>query len=326
MNRTTVVYIAYAFIAGIVLLCGYFFFEKTPERATSKRVDVASKVILFRDIKYSGEKKGLVDWEIRAKLMRKYIDTNRVDMEGIEGTYKPRPDTTVTFTAASGEMDTEKEIGNVQRVEVFYKGEYVIKSPSMQFDFKKSLARTDAPVELRGKKFTMAGIGLNADTKEQVITVEKDVSGTIDQGKDVSGATDAGKKDAGGPVDAGKGKYRFKADKFIYLLKDNTYIFEGNVAVKGERMDMFCDRVRVLSNQDAMEKIDATGHVQILSKGTIAKSERAVYYLKEDKVVLTEQPKIVRENVHMEGETIVYDLATDKFSAEKPKMKIEQRP
>ena len=67
MNRTTVVYIAYAFIAGIVLLCGYFFFEKTPERATSKRVDVASKVILFRDIKYSGEKKGLVGGTKRAR-------------------------------------------------------------------------------------------------------------------------------------------------------------------------------------------------------------------------------------------------------------------
>ena len=90
----------------------------------------------------------MVDWEIRAKLMRKYIDTTGVEMEGIQGEYKPKPDTVVTFTGVKGEMDTAKEVGSVQQVEVFYKGEYVIKSPSMDFDFKKSLASTSAPVEL----------------------------------------------------------------------------------------------------------------------------------------------------------------------------------
>ena len=130
----------------------------------------------------------------------------------------------------------------------------------------------------------MVGMGLNADTAEQVITVEKDVSGTIQEEK---------------------GKYKFTADKFVYLLKDGTYIFEGNVVVKGEKMDMFCDKVRVLSDQDAMEKIDAEGRVRIVSKGTIAKSQRAVYYFKEDRVVLTDKPEIVRDNVAMKGETII---------------------
>ncbi len=154
----------------------------------------------------------------------------------------------------------------------------------------------------------MKGIGLSADTKEQVITVEKDVSGE--------------------PIRGGEGGNvrPFTADRFVYLLKDNTYIFEGSVVVKGEKMDMYCDKVQVLSNQDAMEKIDAVGGVRIVSKGTIAKSERAVYYFKEDRVVLTEQPRITRDKVEMEGETIVYNLATDKFSVEKPKMRIEQRP
>ena len=65
--------------------------------------------------------------------------------------YKPKPDTVVTFTGAKGKMDTAKEVGSVQQVEVFYKGEYVIKSPSMEFDFKKSLAYTNAPVSWRGR-------------------------------------------------------------------------------------------------------------------------------------------------------------------------------
>jgi len=296
-----VVYIASAFIIAIVVLSGWFFFNK-PVGVASRRADEGKKVIIFKDIKYSGEKKGVVDWEIRAKLMRKYIDTTVVEMEGIQGQYKPKPDTVVVFTGAAGKMDTAKEVGSVQQVEVFYKGEYVIKSPSMDFDFKKSLAFTSAPVELKGKKFTMVGRGLNADTAEQVITVEKDVNGAIQEEK---------------------GNYKFAADRFVYLLKDGTYIFEGNVVVRGEKMDMFCDKVRVLSVQDAMEKIEAESRVRIVSKGTIAKSQRAVYYFKEDRVVLTNGPEVVRDNVAMKGEIIIYDLTSDQFSVAKPKMRIE---
>ncbi len=303
MNRNKIVYIAVAFIVGIIILAGYFFLQK-PERATSNVKQEGKQVIVFKDIKYSGEKKGIIDWEIRADIMRKYIDKPIVEMEGIKGTYKPKPDTIVTFTGVKGTMDTVKEVGSVQGVEVFYKGEYIIKSPSMEFDFQKSLAYTTAPVDLQGKKFTMKGIGLRADTKDQVITVEKDVSGNIQEEK---------------------GKYTFTANKFVYLLKDNTYIFEGDVVVKGEKMDMYCDRVQVLSNQDEMEKIDAAGSVKILSKGTIAKSQRAVYYFKEDKVILTDHPRIIRDKVDMQGDTIIYDMAGDKFSVEEPKMKLEPR-
>ena len=302
-RRTTTVYITSGFILGMIFLSAYFFARK-PQHAEQRQRESGKKVILFNDVKYSGEKKGVVDWEIRAKLMRKYIDTSVVEMEGIEGDYKPKPGTSVTFKGVSGRMDTEKEVGSVQHVEVYYKGEYVIKSPSMEFDFKKSLAWTAAPVEVEGKKFSMTGVGLSADTLDHIITLEKQVVGTIQEEK---------------------AHYAFTADRFTYLLSDNTYIFEGRVVVKGERMDMFCDKVKVLSTNEDMDRIDATGRVRIVSKGTIAKSERAVYYLKDDRVVLTDHPRIVRENVEMEGRTVVYNLSTDKFSVENPKMRIEQR-
>ncbi|OPY69881.1 MAG: LPS-assembly protein LptD [Syntrophorhabdaceae bacterium PtaU1.Bin034] len=302
-KRTTTVYIASGFILAIVFLSAYFFIKK-PERVTSNRSEEVKKVLVFKDVKYSGEKKGVVDWELRAKLVRKYIDKSMVELEGIDGEYKPKPGTTVLFKGSKGEMDTEKEVGWMNDVEVIYKDEYHIKSSSMNFDFKKSLAFTPAPVDVQGKRFTMVGVGLNADTKEQIITVQKDVSGSV-KGE--------------------KGNFKFSSDKFVYLLNDNMYIFEGRVAVKGERMDLFCDKVYVRSNEDTIEKIDAVGKVRIMSQGTIAKSERAVYYFKEENVVLKEDPKITKENVEMRGETIVYNLATDKFSVEKPKMRIEQR-
>jgi lipopolysaccharide transport protein LptA len=246
----------------------------------------------------------VVNWEVRAKVVRKFIDKPTVEMEGIDGEYRPKPDTVVSFKGLKGEMDTVKETGTIQNVEVYYKGQYVIKSSSMDFDFQKSMAFTTAPVDLQGKNFTMMGVGLNADTKEQVITVERDVSGTIQEEK---------------------GRYKFSADRFTYLLKDSTYVFEGKVVVKGEKMDILCDKIYVSSKDDEPEKADATGKVRILSKGTIAKSERAVYYFRDEKAVLTEEPTITSGETEMSGETVTYDLKEDRFFVEKPKMRIEQQ-
>lgn len=302
-HRRTAVYAASAFIVLIVLVSLYFLAVK-PQRVTSQSQTAGEKVLVFRDVKYTGEKKGTVNWEVRAKLVRKYIDRPDVDMEGIEGESRPKADTVVSFKGSKGRMDTAKEKGSVQDVEVRYKGEYVIKSAFMDFDFGNSLVSTSAPVDLEGKRFTMMGVGLRADTKEQIITVERDVSGTIQQEK---------------------GKYKFSADRFTYILKDSTYILEGRVAVKGEKMDIFCDKVFVSSKNDEPEKADAIGKVTILSKGTIAKSERAVYYFKDEKAVLTEEPTITSGETQMHGETVTYDLKEDRFFVEKPKMRIEQQ-
>ncbi len=303
-KRTLVVYIASAFIIVIVILSGYFFVKK-PERATSSLPEEAKKVMIFRDVKYSGERKGIVDWEVRAKLVRQFIDTGQlVEMEGIEGDYKPRSGTVVSFKGVKGEMDREKETGSVQDVEVRYKGEYVIKSSLMNFDFGRSLAYTQAPVDLKGRRITMMGVGLNADTKEQTITIERDVSGTL-QGE--------------------KQKIRFSADKFTYLMKDGTYILSGKVVVKGEQMNVLCDRITILSKGEDIEKADATGGVRILAKGAIAKSGHAVYYFREDRVVLDQEPRVMRDGSEIRGETVTYSLKTDKFSVDKPKMRIEQR-
>jgi lipopolysaccharide transport protein LptA len=225
-------------------------------------------------------------------------------MEGIEGDYKPKAGTILSFKGLKGVMDREKEFGTVQEVEVYYKGEYVIKSNSMSFDFKKSLAYTEAPVDLTGKKLTMMGVGLNADTREQVITIERDVSGTMQTEKE---------------------RIKFSADKFIYHMKEGTYDLQGKVIMKGDQMNLLCDRVTILSDGETVEKADARGRVRILVKGTIAKSERAVYYLREDKVVLEQEPYVERDGVEMRGESITYNLKTDKFFVEKPKMRIERR-
>lgn len=302
MNRKGILFICSGFVACIVLLCAYFFI-RMPERAAPPPTGEERRVIVFKDVKYSGEKKGVIDWELRAKTARKFIDKPTVEMEDIEGVYKPKPETSVLFKAERGQMNTEAEIGFVENVEVFYRKDYVLKTARLDFDFRKSLVTSDSPVDLQGNKMALMGVGLVADTKEQVISVKSDVRGS---------------------VETGKGKFRFSSDRFTYAIRSNTYIFDGKVIVKGQDMNMLCDKVFVLSKGDDIERIDAEGKVRLLAKGSIAKSERAVYYLKDERVILKESPIIIKDNVEMHGRQIVYNLSSGTFSVDRPQMRIEQ--
>lgn len=302
MNRKGILFFFSGFVICIVLVCAYFFI-RMPERAVPLPPGENKRVVVFQDVKYSGEKKGVVDWELRAKKARKYIDNPTVEMETIEGTYKPNPDSSVSFKGDRGRMNSEAEVGFVENVEVFYRNDYVLKTPRLDFDFKKSLVTSTSTVDVKGKKMSLMGLGLVADTKEQIITVKSDVTGS---------------------VETEKGKYRFSSDRFAYAVKTNTYVFEGHVVVKGRDMNMLCDKVSVLSKGDDIEMIDAEGKVRLLAKGSVAKSERAVYYFKDEKVILKESPSVIKNNVEMHGHQIVYNLSSGTFTVERPKMRIEQ--
>lgn len=303
MHRKSVVYICSGFVVCIIAVCVYFF-ARMPERTPlPPSAGEDKRVIVFKDVKYSGEKKGVIDWELRAKTARKFIDKPTVEMEEIDGIYKPKPDDSVTFKGDRGQMNTEAETGFVENVQVFYKKDYVLKTPRLDFDFKKSLVTSDSPVDLQGKRMSLMGQGLVGDTKEQVISVKSDVSGS---------------------VETGKGKFKFSSDRFTYIIKSNTYIFDGKVVVKGQDMSMFCDKVFIRSKGDDIERIDAEGKVKLLAKGSIAKSERAVYYFKDERVILKESPTVIKDNVEMHGQQIVYSLTSGTFSVDRPKMRIEQ--
>jgi lipopolysaccharide transport protein LptA/LPS export ABC transporter protein LptC len=301
-RRKIIIYIASGFIIASLLLALYFFVRK-PVRISVPVLDEEKKVIVFKDVKYSGEKKGTIDWEIIAKIARKYIDRPVIEMEDLTGKYMPKAGAVVSFKGTKGTMNTEEEKGTVENVDFTYKSGYRLISRYMDFDFKKGLTYTTAPVDIQGTKLNLKGVGLTASTEEGTVKIERDVIGYIE--------TD-------------KGRYRFESDRFTYNMKDNVYILESKVIMKGQDINLLCDRLYLINKDNEMERIDARGKVRLISKGTIAKSEKAVYHFKEDRVVLTERPKIIRNNVEMEGESIVYNLANGKFSINKPKMRMEK--
>ncbi len=82
-----------------------------PEKQAIPVAQDTKKAIVFKDVKYTGEKRGVVDWELTAKIARKYLDKPLIELENLKGLYKPKPDVAIEFTGTKGSMDTDKEIG-----------------------------------------------------------------------------------------------------------------------------------------------------------------------------------------------------------------------
>jgi lipopolysaccharide transport protein LptA/LPS export ABC transporter protein LptC len=301
-SREVVVYVSLGLIASSLLFASYFFLRKPEKIALPPREEV-TKAPVLKDVTYSGESKGVINWEIRAKTARTFTDRPVAEMEGIDGKYKPQADAEVRFTGSQGTMDMSTQRGNVQDVSIFYKDEYVLTSKFMDFDFRKGVTSTSAPVDIKGKRLTLTGLGLTADTKAETVKIEKDVTGFIE---------------------TEKGKFKFDADSFVYRFKENLYILDGKVVMKGENMSLLCATLYLQSEGDDIKKIDARGKVRLLAKGSIAKSEKAVYYVKEDKIILTESPTIEKDRVEMEGKAIVYTLTDGRFTVDQPRMRIQR--
>jgi LPS export ABC transporter protein LptC len=302
-SRTTIIYIASGFVAASLIFAGYFFFKK-PEKSAPLLLAEGKSAIVFKDVKYSGEKKGIIAWEIRAKIARKYIDKPIVEMEQMEGEYKPKAGTLVRFKGSKGSMNTEQETGTVENVRIIHNEDYTLTTKYMDFDFQNGLTTTSAPVTIEGRRLTLMGIGLIANTKEETIKIVKNVTGF---------------------VESRKGKYRFAADTFIYYMKDNRYLLDGNAMMSGEDMKVTCSRLHIYTDGEEIEKIDARGKVRLSSKGSVAKNEQAVYHFKDNKVASTEPSKSEKNRSAAAGKANPIKPAGGKAVVEKSKTSMDRQ-
>jgi LPS export ABC transporter protein LptC len=301
-NRKIIIFIFIGCIISSLALALYFFVRK-PDKITPPVADEEKKVIVFKEVKYSGERKGVIDWEIKAKIARKYIDKPLIELETLTGQYKPKEGVVVQFKGTKGSMDTDKESGHIENVDVLYKNDYTLKSTYMDFDFKNGTTNTKAPVNITGSKLTMRGIGLAANTRQETVKLEHDVSGIMETGKT---------------------KYNFQADSLIYHYKDDLYILQGKVVFKGEEMSLLCGKLFIYSSGQELERVEAYDKVNVISKGTVAKTEKAVYHFKEGKMMSTNSPRVFKDNVEMKGKSVVYTTNDKKTSGNNPRIRLNK--
>lgn len=301
-GRKTIIYIASGFIAASFIFAGYFFFKK-PEKIAPPHITETKSAIVFTDVKYAGEKKGVIEWEIRGRSGKKYLDKPTVEMEEMDGEYKPKPGTIIKFKGSKGVMDTEKETGTVEDVHIIHNDDYTLTTKYLDFDFQKGLTTTNAPVKIEGSRLVIMGVGLRSNIKDETITLVKDVTGHIE---------------------AKNGTYRFSADSFVYYMKDNKYLLDGNAMMSGEDLKITCARLFIYTDGEELEKVDARGSVRMYAKGSIAKNEQSVYHFKKSSVVSADSSMAEKNRISMTDKANPIKPASEKAGAKKSRKRQEK--
>ncbi len=104
-----------------------------------------------------------------------------------------------------------------------------------------------------------------------------------------------------------------EADKF-----GDTVTFAGNVVLKKSGMTLTSDSMTVFYDvkTKVIREIDAYGNVVVRKEGRTAFSNKAFYYSREEKIVLTGDARIVENENQLDGETITLFLHDERSVVE----------
>jgi len=115
--------------------------------------------------------------------------------------------------------------------------------------------------------------------------------------------------------------------------KKKRITFEGNVEAIRDDFTVLCNKLVVLYEKSSeseksedvsasIDKIIATGSVKIIrAEGGVATGEKAVYYQKGEKLVLTGKPVVKQGEDFVEGDVITLFLKEDRSIVESAKDK-----
>ncbi len=105
------------------------------------------------------------------------------------------------------------------------------------------------------------------------------------------------------------------ADRLEVSRKERRAVYTGNVVAKMADFTVTADRMEFTFDEkmEAVERMVAIGQVQISrSDGTKVVSERAIYYMAQEKVVLEGHPRASQEGNTVSGTRIILYFKEDR--------------
>jgi lipopolysaccharide export system protein LptA len=98
----------------------------------------------------------------------------------------------------------------------------------------------------------------------------------------------------------------------------DTVTFTGNVTLKKEGMTLTSDSMVVFYDTQSKDirEIDAYGNVVVHKEGRVAFSNKASYYSRDEKIVLTGDARIVENENQLGGETITLFMRDERSVVE----------
>jgi lipopolysaccharide export system protein LptA len=134
-----------------------------------------------------------------------------------------------------------------------------------------------------------------------------------------SGAVKDLVKDTGEPI-------VIRSDTLEVIGSSNTISFKGKVTAKGSGFEMKCDEMLVFYTKGAakglekenpeggIDRIVATGSVKVVrTEGGFATADKAEFFQKDEKVILTGNPVLTQERDSVEGDRITVYLKENRI-------------
>jgi outer membrane protein assembly factor BamD len=104
------------------------------------------------------------------------------------------------------------------------------------------------------------------------------------------------------------------SDKVEAFWKENLIIFKGNVIARQKDIVIYADSLEAVIIEDGkgIDRVTAEGKVRIQQGLRVANCQKAIFYNRDQKVVLTGDPKIAEGDNVVSGEEIIFDIEKDR--------------
>jgi outer membrane protein assembly factor BamD len=105
------------------------------------------------------------------------------------------------------------------------------------------------------------------------------------------------------------------SDRVESYWKENLIIFKGNVVARQKDIVIYSDSLEAVIIEDGkgIDRVTAGGNVKIQQGLRLANCQKAVFYNRDQKMVLTGEPKISEGDNIVSGDEIVFDIDKNLF-------------
>jgi outer membrane protein assembly factor BamD len=100
------------------------------------------------------------------------------------------------------------------------------------------------------------------------------------------------------------------SDKVEAFWKENLIIFKGNVIARQKDIVIYADSMEAIIVEDGkgIDRATAGGNVKIQQGLRVANCQKAIFYNRDQKMVLTGEPRIVDGDNTVSGDEIIFDI------------------
>ncbi|MGM0417909.1 MAG: lipopolysaccharide transport periplasmic protein LptA [Thermodesulfobacteriota bacterium] len=107
------------------------------------------------------------------------------------------------------------------------------------------------------------------------------------------------------------------SDKNMTVFKGNVKAIQNETVITADSLNVFHKKSEDKNSKNSFEKIEASGNVEIKMEDKYAKSEKAVYLAKEEKLILTGNRPVIEDGENkITGDKITYFINTGVMEAE----------